>query len=203
MIKIILSESNKKKVVKVSSKNAIDIKHNELKSVSRSLGKFLNTKFGNLDANKTELGGFNKSMLDSLSKAAFNVPSLGRLRLAPLSIRSTQTDQISTQDITIDSLNGYFSTLLDDIQQSLFDQAKDFLVSNTHSTDSYEDFKHIIKKGGFVECGWDGTSESEDKIKKETKATIRCIPFIQNIKSLRCIYSNKKAKYQVVFARAY
>ena len=115
----------------------------------------------------------------------------------------SRRDKIGKNNIAIGSLNGYFSTLLDDIQQSLFNQAKDFLVSNTHSTDSYEDFKHIIKKGGFVECGWDGTSESEDKIKKETKATIRCIPFIQNIKSLKCIYSNKKAKYQVVFARAY
>ena len=115
----------------------------------------------------------------------------------------SRRDKPGKNNITIDSLNGCFSTLLDDIQQSLFDQAKDFLDSNTHSTDSYEDFKRIIKKGGFVECGWDGTSESENQIKKETKATIRCIPFSQNIKSLKCIYSNKKAKYQVVFARAY
>ena len=95
------------------------------------------------------------------------------------------------------------SNLLDVIQQSLFDQAKEFQESNTHSTNSYDDFKNIIKKGGFVKCGWDGTNETEEKIKKDTKATIRCIPFNQDTESLKCIYSDTQAKYQVIFARAY
>ena len=61
----------------------------------------------------------------------------------------------------------------------------------------------MIEKGGFITCGWDGTKETESLIKQETKATIRCIPFNQNLKDLKCIYSNKPAKYEVVFARAY
>ena len=115
----------------------------------------------------------------------------------------SRRDKPGKNNIEIASIKGYFSTLLDEIQQSLFDQAKTFQLDNTHLVNSYEDFKHIIKKGGFVKCGWDGTDESEEKIKKDTKATIRCIPFDQDVESLKCIYSNTQAKYQVIFARAY
>ena len=66
-----------------------------------------------------------------------------------------------------------------------------------------EEFKQLIKKGAFITCGWDGNSETELKIKKDTNATIRCIPIKQNTKNLNCIYSSKKAKYQVIFAKAY
>ena len=115
----------------------------------------------------------------------------------------SRRDKPGKNNIEIASINGYFSTLLDEIQQSLFDQAKTFQLDNTHIVNSYEDFKDIIKKGGFVKCGWDGSDESEEKIKKDTKATIRCIPFDQDVESLKCIYSNTQAKYQVIFARAY
>ena len=115
----------------------------------------------------------------------------------------SRRDKPGKTNIEIASINGYFSILLDKIQQSLFDQAKTFQLDNTHIVNSYEDFKDIIKKGGFVKCGWDGSDESEEKIKKDTKATIRCIPFDQDVESLKCIYSNTQAKYQVIFARAY
>jgi prolyl-tRNA synthetase len=115
----------------------------------------------------------------------------------------SRRDKQGKHNIDISSIKGYFPNLLDDIQQSLFDQAKEFQESNTHSTNSYDDFKNIIKKGGFVKCGWDGTNKTEEKIKKDTKATIRCIPFNQDTESLKCIYSDTQAKYQVIFARAY
>ena len=115
----------------------------------------------------------------------------------------SRRDKQGKHNIDIGSIKGYFPNLLDDIQQSLFDQAKEFQESNTHTTNSYDDFKNIIKKGGFVKCGWDGTNETEEKIKKDTKATIRCIPFNQDTESLKCIYSDTQAKYQVIFARAY
>ncbi len=115
----------------------------------------------------------------------------------------SRRDKQGKHNIEIGSIKGHFPNLLDDIQQSLFDQAKEFQESNTHSTNSYDDFKNIIKKGGFVKCGWDGTNETEEKIKKDTKATIRCIPFNQDTESLKCIYSDTQAKYQVIFARAY
>ena len=80
---------------------------------------------------------------------------------------------------------------------------KDFQTKNSHKVETYSEFKTVISKGGFIECGWDGEPKTEEKIKHDTKATIRCIPFKQNIKELKCIYSDKPAKYRVIFARAY
>ena len=85
-----------------------------------------------------------------------------------------------------------------------FEQAKDFRKSNTHKVSTYTEFKDIIKnKGGFIRCGWDGTSETENAIKNETKATIRVIPFDEKTKDLNCIFSGKPAKHEVIFAKAY
>ena len=70
--------------------------------------------------------------------------------------------------------------LLENIQQGLFDQALKFREENTHNIESYDEFKKVIKKGGFVRCGWDGTEKTETRVKEETKATIRCIPFDEN-----------------------
>ncbi len=95
------------------------------------------------------------------------------------------------------------SQMLNDIQNNLFTEAKDFMKSNTNTVDSYDEFKEIITKGGFVRCGWDGTSETELKIKEETGATTRVIPFDENPKDLKCIYTGKPAKHEVVFAKAY
>ena len=64
-------------------------------------------------------------------------------------------------------------------------------------------FKNLINKGAFIRCGWDGDPETEEKIKNETSATIRCIPFEQNIQDLKCIYTSNKAKFNVIFAKAY
>jgi len=95
------------------------------------------------------------------------------------------------------------SQMLNDIHDNLFAEAKDFMKSNTHKVDSYDKFKEIITKGGFVRCGWDGTSETELKIKEETGATTRVIPFDEDQKDLKCIYTGKPAKHEVVFAKAY
>ena len=93
--------------------------------------------------------------------------------------------------------------LLVQIQEELFDQAKKFRDSNTHTVDTYEEFKKIINTGGFVRCGWDGKKKTEAKVKDETKATIRCIPFDENSNNLKCIYSGDPAKYEVIYAKAY
>ncbi len=103
-----------------------------------------------------------------------------------------------------DELTSAVPTLLDEIQTGLFNQAKQFREDNTFSVDGYEEFKEILNnKGGFVRCGWDGTAETEDAIKTETKATIRVIPFDEKPKKLFCIYSGKPAKHEVIFAKAY
>jgi prolyl-tRNA synthetase len=106
---------------------------------------------------------------------------------------SVQTNEIAEK----------ISKMLNDIHDNLFAEAKDFMNSNTNKVDSYDEFKEIIAKGGFIRCGWDGTSETELKIKKETGATTRVIPFDEDPKDLKCIYTGKPAKHEVIFAKAY
>ena len=93
--------------------------------------------------------------------------------------------------------------ILDQIQNNLYNQAKDFRDNNTHSVNTYGEFKNIIKNGGFVRCGWDGKQDTELKIKEDTKATIRCIPFNENPKDLTCIFSGNRAMHEVIFAKSY
>ena len=92
---------------------------------------------------------------------------------------------------------------LDNIQLKLITQARDFRDRNTHIVKGYDEFKSIISKGGFVRCGWDGNPETEAKIKQDTKATIRCIPFDEDPEELTCVLTGQKAKHEVIFAKAY
>ncbi|MEM1136204.1 MAG: proline--tRNA ligase [Bacteroidota bacterium] len=94
--------------------------------------------------------------------------------------------------------------LLDDIQLNIYNKAQKFKLENTHIVDSFEEFKKILKgNGGFILAHWDGTAETEAKIKEKTKATIRCIPFDGNQEEGKCIYSGKPSKQRVLFALAY
>ena len=103
------------------------------------------------------------------------------------------------KDDVLDNVQGF----LDSIQLQLITQARDFRDKNTHIVKEYDDFKNIISRGGFVRCGWDGNSETEAKIKQDTKATIRCIPFDEDPKELTCVLTGQKAKHEVIFAKAY
>ena len=103
----------------------------------------------------------------------------------------------------IDGSTNKIISLLNDIQDNMFKQALDFRESNTYIASDYDDFKIKVKNGGFVKCGWNGMPESEEAIKKETKATIRCIPFDETPASLKCIYSGEPAKHEAIFAKAY
>ncbi len=94
--------------------------------------------------------------------------------------------------------------LLEEIQNNLFNRAKEFRTANTRKVDSWEEFKDTIEKeGGFVEAHWDGTGETEEKIKEETKATIRCIPLDAPEEAGKCVYSGKPSTRRVLFAKAY
>ncbi|MFH1852937.1 MAG: proline--tRNA ligase [Candidatus Neomarinimicrobiota bacterium] len=94
--------------------------------------------------------------------------------------------------------------LLEEIQQGLFDQAVAHRAANTHSATTYAEFKSIIaEQGGFVRCGWDGTTATEVQIKDETKATIRLILPDGNTEGLNCIFSGRPAAHEVIFAKAY
>jgi prolyl-tRNA synthetase len=93
--------------------------------------------------------------------------------------------------------------LLEEIQKGLFQQALIFQQENTHKVSTYNELKKVIKEGGFVRCGWDGTDETEARVKKDIKATIRCIPMSENPEGLTCVYSGKPAKHEVIYAKAY
>ncbi len=93
--------------------------------------------------------------------------------------------------------------LMDEIQDNIYNKALDFRKNHTYQTDSYEEFKEILDKGGFIMAHWDGTSETEERIKDETKATIRCIPFDAPDEDGKCILTGKPSKRRVLFARAY
>ena len=105
--------------------------------------------------------------------------------------------------LSIDTAAQQIPDILDEIQTNLFRQAHEFRTENTHMVSDWEEFKTTIEDGGFVICGWDGTAETENRIKEETKATIRLIPFDDNPEGSCCIYSGNPAQHRVIFARAY
>ena len=93
--------------------------------------------------------------------------------------------------------------LLDQIQDNIYKKAVDFQNANTFRADTYQEFQELIEKGGFVLAHWDGTSETELKIKEDTKATIRCIPLHNKLENGKCILTGKPSTQRVVFAKAY
>src|SRR5690554_7279962 len=103
-----------------------------------------------------------------------------------------------------DGIENYIAELLEQIQENLFNRAKDFRTANTTSVDTYEEFKKALEeKGGFISAHWDGTVETESKIKEETKATIRCIPLDAKEEEGKCILTGKPSTKRVLFAKAY
>ena len=116
-----------------------------------------------------------------------------------LARRDEESKLFISKDDVLDNVQG----LLDNIQLKLITQARDFRDKNTHMVKDFDDFKNIISNGGFVRCGWDGSSETEAKIKQDTKATIRCIPFDEDSEGLTCVLTGQKAKHEVIFAKAY
>ena len=118
-------------------------------------------------------------------------------------VEVARRDLLTKESVTIEGLTDHLKILLDDIQLNLFSRAHAFREENTYVVDTWDDFKSQIEKGGFIMAHWDGTSETEEKIKDETKATIRCIPFNSNEEAGKCVYSGKESRKRVVFARAY
>ena len=113
-------------------------------------------------------------------------------------------DKMEKEIIDIKNISSKVDFLIEDIQKYLFEKAKNFTDANTRKANSYKEFKDLIKnEGGFISAHWDGTRDSEEKIKRVTKATIRLIP-IDGVKEKgNCIYSNKPSNQRVLFAKAY
>lgn len=118
-------------------------------------------------------------------------------------IEVARRDTLEKETLKVENIDVQVEDLLNKIQKNLFDKANNFREENTFNADSYEEFKELIERGGFVYAHWDGTSETEEIIKNETKATIRCIPETSEINEGKCVFSAKKSKQRVLFAKAY
>ena len=113
-------------------------------------------------------------------------------------------DNMKKEIIELENVFEKIDFLMEDIQSNIFNNAHKFTKENIRTANTYEEFKSIIKnKGGFVSAHWDGSSETEEKIKKETKATIRCIPIDSKKEEGFCVVSNKPSPQRVLFAKAY
>ncbi len=124
--------------------------------------------------------------------------------LAAGTVEIARRDLLTKEVIKIDEIENYVSKLLSDIQTNLYAKALERTQNLTHKVDTYADFKKVLdEKTGFVLAHWDGTAETEEKIKEETKATIRCIPLNNPMEQGVCIYSGKPSTQRVLFARAY
>jgi prolyl-tRNA synthetase len=113
-------------------------------------------------------------------------------------------DTLTKETVAADGISDLVVKLLDEIQVNLWTKALNHRSENITEVEDYDTFKEVLEqKGGFISAHWDGTAETEDRIKEETKATIRCIPLDQKIEEGSCIYSGKPSKGRVLFAKAY
>ncbi len=119
-------------------------------------------------------------------------------------VEIARRDTGEKQTITQAGLDAYIEQLLNDIQNNIYQKALNFRTENTRKADNYEDFKRLLDEHpGFISAHWDGTPETEQKIKEETKATIRCIPLNNEQEEGKCILTGKPSTQRVLFARAY
>ena len=131
-----------------------------------------------------------------------------RLAIGPRDIENgtvelARRDTLEKNVMPQDGIAKYIHELLEEIQQSIYQKALDFRKANTHRVDSWDELVDVLdNKGGFALAHWDGTKESEDKI-KETKATIRCLPLDAEPEEGACVVSGKPSKQRVVIAKAY
>lgn len=129
--------------------------------------------------------------------------AMGARDLENNTVEVARRDTLTKETVSFDGLVGYIQNLLTDVQNNIFQKAVDYRASVTREVNSYEEFKVEIEKGGFLLCHWDGTPETEELIKQETKATIRCIPLEGDKTPGTCMVTGKPSAQRVVFARAY
>ncbi|MEA5043113.1 MAG: His/Gly/Thr/Pro-type tRNA ligase C-terminal domain-containing protein, partial [Petrimonas sp.] len=118
-------------------------------------------------------------------------------------IEVARRDTLTKETVSCTNIEEYIKNLLDEIQENIYKKALDYRTSATREVNSYEEFKEEIEKGGFLLCHWDGTPETEELIKNETKATIRCIPLEGDKTPGKCMVTGKPSEQRVIFARAY
>ena len=132
-----------------------------------------------------------------------------RLAMGPRDLENgtvevARRDNLTKEVTSLDNIDEYVEKLLEDIQQNIYQKAFDYRAENTRKVDTWEEFKEVLTtKGGFISAHWDGTPETEEAIKNETKATIRCMPLEYEEEEGVCVYSGKPSKRRVLFALAY
>ena len=132
-----------------------------------------------------------------------------RIAIGPKDLESgtvelARRDILTKELVTLNSLTTTVKGLLEEIQNSLFQNALDFRADHITKVETFEEFKTVLEeKAGFISAHWDGSAETEDKIKEITKASIRCIPIDSKLESGLCVFSGKPSKQRVIFAKAY
>ena len=129
--------------------------------------------------------------------------AMGGRDLENNTIAVMRRDTLEKETITCDGIEEYVKNLLEEIQTNIFKKAYDHREANTINVDTYEEFKEKIEDGVFIMAHWDGTPETEELIKNETKATIRCIPLAGDKTPGKCMVTGKPSACRVLFARAY
>lgn len=169
----------------------------ELQAQLREAG--IRVKFDNRDTHKPGWK-FNEYELKGVPVRIAIGPKDVEKGTVELARRDTLTKEFVNQDEVVTTVQG----LMTEIQENLYKKAVDYRAEHTTEVNSYEEFKEVIEnKGGFVSAHWDGTSETEEKIKNETKATIRCIPLDGKKEAGSCIITGKPSSARVLFAKAY
>ena len=130
--------------------------------------------------------------------------AIGPKDLENNTVELARRDTLTKETIQLDVLTNTIESTLKDIQTNLYKRALDFRDSHITEVDNFDAFKEVLKtKGGFISAYWDGTAETETKIKELTKATIRCIPYNAENEDGKCVFSGKPSKQRVLFAKAY
>jgi prolyl-tRNA synthetase len=180
----------------VEQLNAISEKANDIVKKLRALN--ISVKYDDND-NKKPGWKFSEYELKGIPVRL----AMGARDLENGTVEVARRDTLTKETVSAENIENYISELLKEIQANIFKKAVDYRASVTRNVDSYDEFKEEIEKGGFLLCHWDGTPETEEKIKAETKATIRCIPFDGGKTQGKCMVTGEPSAQRVVFARSY
>ncbi|SIS87407.1 prolyl-tRNA synthetase [Zobellia uliginosa] len=161
--------------------------------------KGISVKFDNRDTHKPGFK-FNEYELKGVPIRL----AIGKRDLENGTYEVARRDTLTKEIVPMDDVVAKIEFLLEDIQKNIYQKAHSFREDNITEVDTYEEFKKVLEeKGGFISAHWDGTKETEEKIKEETKATIRCIPLGTENKEGKCMVTGKLSSKRVLFAKAY
>ena len=181
----------------VEELNKISVVANKIKDKLESKG--ISVKYDNRDNFKPGFK-FNEHELKGVPVRIV----IGPKDIQSDSVEIARRDTLAKSKVEMNNVLDAVSNLLSEIQNSLFIKALNYRNKNITVVDSFEDFQSVLnKKGGFISAHWDGTTETEELIKKKTKATIRCIPYNNEQEDGVCVYSGNPSTQRVLFAKAY